>query len=209
MVNGSFHLPGVVIMKTPGVLLPAIVLGLFCFTGCQLNSDYAANGENFEDAGEIEVGLEVETAEEAEGMDDLRERLTELQYYVTQEDGTEPPFDNEYWNNKEEGIYVDIVSKEPLFSSLDKYDSGTGWPSFTRPIYEENIVEIEDLSHGMARTEVRSRKADSHLGHLFNDGPPPAGKRYCINSAALEFIPREYMEERGYNNYLRLFENGE
>ncbi len=209
MVNGSFHLPGVVIMKMPGVLLPAIVLGLFCFTGCQLNSDYAANGENFEDAGEIEVGLEVETAEEAEGMDDLRERLTELQYYVTQEDGTEPPFDNEYWNNKEEGIYVDIVSKEPLFSSLDKYDSGTGWPSFTRPIYEENIVEIEDLSHGMARTEVRSRKADSHLGHLFNDGPPPAGKRYCINSAALEFIPREYMEERGYNNYLRLFENGE
>ena len=135
----------------------------------------------------------------------LKEKLTPLQFHITQENGTEPPFRNEFHDFKGKGLYVDIVSGEPLFSSLDKYDSGCGWPSFTKPIAQ--IIEKKDLSHGMMRTEVRSKEADSHLGHVFTDGPKDkGGLRYCINSASLRFIPYETLEDEGYGSYIPLFD---
>lgn len=136
----------------------------------------------------------------------LKQRLSAEQYYVTQEDGTETAFRNAYWNNHREGIYVDVVSGRPLFGSLDKFDSGTGWPSFSRTLEPDNVVLIEDRSHHMVRTEVRSKHSDSHLGHLFEDGPPPTGMRFCMNSASLRFIPKDSLEKEGYGDYRRLFE---
>ena len=141
-----------------------------------------------------------------ESAETLKKKLTTLQYHVTQEAGTETPFENEFWHNKEDGIYVDIVSGEPLFSSLDKYDSGTGWPSFFRPLDKNKLVEKSDYEIGAERTEVRSKIANSHLGHVFKDGPAPTGLRYCMNSASLKFVPKDKLKASGYGEYLKLFE---
>jgi len=167
------------------------IMGIFVFTMISL----ACADKNEKKSSDIKPSKE-----------ELKKKLTPLQYEVTQKEGTEKPFDNEYWDNKKEGIYVDVVSGEPLFSSLDKYDSGTGWPSFTKPLEPDNIVEKEDRGIFMKRTEVRSKLGDSHLGHVFTDGPAPTRLRYCMNSAALRFIPVENLEKEGHGQYRKLFE---
>jgi methionine-R-sulfoxide reductase len=168
--------------------------------------------------GSILFGYAQEQKKESEKMNptkaipteaELRTKLTKDQYRVTRECGTETPFQNAYWDNHKAGIYVDLITGEPHFSSLDKFDSGTGWPSFTKPISKERVVEKRDSSYGMERTEVRSSKSNSHLGHIFEDGPAPTGERYCVNSAALRFVPVEKLKEEGYGEYLALFPQAE
>jgi peptide-methionine (R)-S-oxide reductase len=181
-------------------------LGVLACSSVVVVVGLAAGGDK-EKGEEAPVIEEVKEPKQAMSQEDLKSRLTPLQFHVTQNCGTEPPFNNKYWDNKEPGIYVDIVSGKPLFSSLDKFDSGTGWPSFVKPIVLEEIEEVEDKSHGMVRVEVRSKTGDAHLGHVFNDGPRDrGGLRYCINSASLRFIHMNELEKEGYGEYVKQFE---
>lgn len=193
-------------MKLPGKLLAfltvlTVLIGLsaYAFAGSESRSMEKM------DKSEMKTSADMNMQFVKPGKDELKKILSPLQYKVTQEEGTERPFKNEYWDNKRDGIYVDIVSGEPLFSSLDKYKSGTGWPSFTKPISESAVVSKKDRKLFYTRTEIRSRIADSHLGHVFDDGPAPTGKRFCMNSSAMRFIPKDKLQAEGYSQLEKLF----
>jgi methionine-R-sulfoxide reductase len=188
----------------------AVVFVALAAAGAFLNR---AGAQKKEDPIPIQTSMNTSSSSESKTSgpkdSDLHKKLTPEQYRVTQMCGTEPPFANEFWNNHRAGIYVDVVTGEPLFTSLDKFDSGSGWPSFTKPIAKDHVREINDTSHGMERVEVKSSSSNSHLGHLFDDGPGPAGLRYCVNSASLRFIPVEKLKEEGYGQFLPLFAGAE